>query len=166
MNYKVPYETYLLAGLLLFLSLCGLYGGLCFIIDSSGRLLNLNSANYFNRANDDFLIPGFVLLIVFGIIPLLLIFPLLRKPHVKWANFLNIYARRYWAWTYTLFLGIFLVIWIDVQIWLMGYYSFYQILWSLYGLIIIFVCLLPAQVRFFSEWKISSMKSYEAKDRY
>ena len=121
MNYKVPYETYLLAGLLLFLSLCGLYGGLCFIIDSSGRLLNLNSANYFNRANDDFLIPGFVLLIVFGIIPLLLIFPLLRKPHVKWANFLNIYARRYWAWTYTLFLGIFLVIWIDAQIWLMGY---------------------------------------------
>jgi hypothetical protein len=163
-KFKVPYETYLLAGLLIFLSMGGIYGGLSLIIDSSGTQFDLNTANLKNYPYPDFQIPGLVLFILFGIIPLSLIIPLIKKPKLKMANFLNIYPRRYWAWTYSLYIGIVLIIWVDIQIWLIGYYSFFQIFWSFLGLTIIFVCLLPAQLRFFSIWKLNSQKTIKTEN--
>jgi hypothetical protein len=163
MKSKAPYETYLLIALLFFLSMGGIYGGLSLIIDSTGAQFKLNSANYHFQ---DFQIPGLVLFFLFGIIPLFLIIPLLKKTKIKWANFLNIYPRRHWAWTYSLYLGLLLVTWVDIQIWLIGYYTFFQIFWSFFGLAIIFVCLLPAQLRFFSNRKIYSQRSVNAEDEF
>jgi hypothetical protein len=151
MRNKTPYETYLLVAILIILSLGAIYGGITLIYDSSGAGLHLRIDEYLNYPFKDFLLPGILLFVLFGIIPLLLIYPLLAKPKMPWANVFNIYRKRHWAWTYSLFLGIILVIWTDTQIWMMGYYRSMQVFYSLYGLIIIIVCLLPNQMRFFSK---------------
>jgi len=153
MRTKPPIETYFLLVLLIFLSLGGIYGGLSLIIDSTGNQFHLNIEEYFYYPFKSFLTPGIIVFIVFGILPLLLIIPMIKKPDTPWANTFNIYHRRHWSWTYTLFLGIFLVVWINVQIWMIGYHSSIQILQSFYGLSIILFCLMPEQMKFSSTWK-------------
>lgn len=153
MRTKPPIETYFLLVLLIFLSLAGIYGGISLIIDSSGKQMQLDIEKYFYYPFQSFLTPGIIVFIVFGILPLLLIIPLIKKPDLAWANAFNIYHRRHWSWTYTLFIGIFLVIWINVQIWMIGYQSSIQIVQSFYGLTIIFFCLLPEQTKYSSTWK-------------
>ncbi len=151
MSRKVPYETYLLIALLIFLSFGAIYGGISLIFDSSGASLQVKIDEYFNYPFEDFTLPGLLLLILFGILPLLLIYPLIKKPKFPWANVFNIYKRRHWAWTYSLYLGIILVIWIDMQIMMIGYYAFIQVFYSLFGLAIIIVSLLPKHMRFYSK---------------
>jgi hypothetical protein len=151
MSRKVPYETYLLIALLIFLSLGAIYGGISLILDSTGSSLHLKIGEYFNYPFKDFTLPAFLLLILFGIMPILLVYPLIKKPKLPWANVFNIYKKRHWAWTYGLYLGVILVIWVDVQISLIGFYSFFQIFYSLFGLSIIIVSLLPKHMRFFSK---------------
>jgi hypothetical protein len=151
MDRKVPYETYLLIALLLILSFGAIYGGISLIFDSSGASLHLKIDEYFNYPFEDFTLPGFFLFILFGIMPLLLIYPLIKKPKLPWANVFNIYKKRHWSWTYSLYLGIILVIWVDMQILMIGYYAFIQIFYSLFGLAIIIVSLLPKHMRFFSK---------------
>jgi hypothetical protein len=92
-----------------------------------------------------------MLFLLFGIIPLLLIYPLLKKPKWPWANVFNIYKRRHWAWTYALYIGFMLVVWVDFQIWAIGFHGFLQILYSLFGLSIIAVSLLPKHMSFYSK---------------
>ena len=151
MKKKTPYETYMLVILLIVLSLGAIYGGISLIYDSTGATLRLKIDEYYNYPFKDFMMPGFVLFLTFGILPLTLIYPLLTKPKLPWANVFNIYKKRHWAWTYPLYIGIFLVIWVDVQIATLGYYGFIQIFYSLYGLTLIIVSLLPKHMRHFAK---------------
>lgn len=165
MKRKAPYETYLLAALLIFLSLGAIYGGISLITDSTGDNLHLKLNEYIDYPFDDFFLPGVLLLAIFGIFPLTLIFPLLSKPKWPWADTFNIYHRRHWAWTYSLYTGVALIIWIDVQISFIGYIEFIQIAYSLYGLAIIIVCLLPKQMRFYAKKQSShTKKPYDEDD--
>ncbi len=151
MKHRVPYETYMLIILFVILSLGAIYGGISLIYDSSGAGLRLKIEEYYNYPFKDFMLPGLILFITFGIMPLLLIYPLLTKPKLPWANVFNVYKKRHWAWTYSLYIGIGLVIWIDFQIATMGYYTSIQIAYSLYGLALIVVSLLPKHMRFYAK---------------
>jgi hypothetical protein len=163
-----PLETYILIIFLLFLSLFGIYGGIDLIVDSSGEHLHLNCQELINYPFRDFMLPGIVVLALFGVMPLLLIMPLLKKPKIDWLDVFNIYPKRHWAWSFSVYLGIFLIIWTDIQIWMIGYHSFLQILPSLYGVSIIFLCLLPDQLHFYSRWKIVTQipRKFENDDSY
>ena len=166
MSTKPPYETYLLVVLLVFLSLGAIYGGVALIIDSSGALLRMHISDYRNFFFPDFFIPGMLLLLLFGIVPIFLIYPLLRQPEINWAKAINIYKKRYWAWTYSLYIGIALIIWINVQIGLMGYGSELQIIFSFYGLAIIIVCLLPKQMHHFNKHHKHSLNHTDKPNKY
>ena len=150
MKQKASPETYLLAALLIILSIGAIYGGMSLIDDSSGENLNLQLAEYVDFPFKDFLIPGVMLLILFGFIPLLLIYPLFTKPKYSWANIFNIYKRRHWVWIYPVYLGIILVCWVNFQILMIGYNSYVQIIYSFYGLSLIAVSLLPKHMRFYA----------------
>lgn len=63
-----------------------------------------------------FFLPGFILFIFNGIFPLFILWGLLFKPVWPAADIFNIYRDRHWAWTYSLFSGIILIIWITVQL--------------------------------------------------
>jgi hypothetical protein len=157
MKLKPPPETYVLVALMILMGVAGLFEGISLIADPSGQFLRLDVKScVLMYSIHDFLFAGLVLIVMFGVMPLLLVYPLIFKPRLKWANSLNIYPKRHWAWTYTLLLGILLILCVDAQIIIIGYQSIIQIVHSIYGVFIVFICLLPEQINYFSKWKLST----------
>lgn len=136
----------LLIALLAFLGLGAIGGGAVLIISPSGKLIGmplaiLNPSPFYN-----FLIPGIILFFVLGIIPMLLIIALLKKPTSKLAERFNYCADMHWAWTYSIYIAFILIFWIQIEMVLLNAVSWLHTFYMLLAVVIIFVALLP-QVR-------------------
>ncbi len=142
-----PFEVYILVILLIFQSSSGLFGGLGLILSPSGEFLQLPLSLLQNTPFHNYLIPGIILALFLGLFPLMLPLPLLLKPLWRWANKLNIYKDMYWAWTFSLYTGIMVVIWITVQVYLTGGSYILQFVYSLVGVAIIISSLLPRVIQ-------------------
>ena len=132
--------------LLGFLGLGAIGGGGALIISPTGELLGMPLTMLEKSPFNSFFIPGIILFSVLGLIPLMLIIALIKKPKSKLAEKINFFKDMHWAWTYSIYIGFILIIWIQLQIvfihtvhWLHTFYIFLAI-------IIIFIALLP-QVR-------------------
>jgi len=131
-----------------FLAIGAIGGGLILIISPTGELIGLPFTEFKNMPFSSFLIPGIILLSVLGIIPLLLIIALLKKPESRLAEKINIFKDMHWSWTYSIYIAFALIGWIHIQLiflqggvyWLHTFYMFYAIL-------IIIIALLP-QIRY------------------
>jgi hypothetical protein len=130
-----------------FLSTGALYGGLMLILDPTGGKLQLPFTFLEGTLFSSYLIPGIILFFTFGLIPAVLIYGLLFKPLSGWADFLNIYNDMHWSWTYSLYIGSGLIIWINVQQIVIKTTFILQQILSLTGLLIIIVCLVPVVKR-------------------
>ena len=150
---KKPFTIYLLAFLLAFQSLGGLFGGISLVLSPSGEIMKMPLSMLAGSPFGNFMVPGLVLLILLGILPGILAFALFRRPEWKLAGSLNIYNGIHWAWTYSLYLGIMLIIWILLEIMWIGY-DILQTIYGLVGVIILIVTLLPANMQYFG-WKKS-----------
>jgi len=144
-----PFGIYLLLLLLLLQGIGALYGGFKLINDPSGNSLKMPAEWLKGTPFPDFRIPGLVLFIVLGILPTLLVGALWAKPDWPWADLLNLYSDRHWAWTYTLYIGIALILWIDFQIYWVGYSMILQTIFALIGVAIVVLTLLPGVQRYF-----------------
>lgn len=136
----------ILIGLLAFLGLGAIGGGAVLIISPSGKLIGmplsmLNPSPFYN-----FLIPGVILFLVLGVIPLLLIIALLKKPTSKLAEQFNFFSDMHWAWTYSIYVAFTLIFWIQIEMVLLNAVSWLHTFYMLLAVVIIFVALLP-QVR-------------------
>jgi hypothetical protein len=134
--------------LLGFLGLGAIGGGGALIISPNGELLDMPLSILDESPFNSFLIPGMILFSVLGVVPLLLIIALIKKPGSKLAEQFNIFKDMHWAWTFSIYIGFILIIWIQLQMvfihdvhWLHTFYIFLAI-------IIIFIALMP-QVRNF-----------------
>lgn len=143
-----PFFLYLLYGLLLFQGIGAVYGGGLLLIKPDGSLLGMDSEWLAHSPFDTYLIPGFILFTLIGLIPLLALVGMLTKPEWKWANSLNIYSNRHWAWTFSLYSGILVIIWITVQL-IMTQYFWLQPVMIFTGLFIIIFTLTPAVMKNF-----------------
>jgi hypothetical protein len=139
-----PFSVYLLAFLLFFLALGGFFGGINLVLYPSGDSLSMPLSYLQHSPFRDYLIPGLILLSFMGIFPLMLVYALLVRPAWTWANVFNIYAGQHWAWTYSVYAGIILIIWIDIQIMLVGYGHIIQTIYALLGVVITITALLPS----------------------
>jgi len=130
-----------------FLAFGAIGGGAVLIISPTGEMMGLPLSEFKNIPFNSFLIPGIILFIVLGLLPLLLIIALLKKPESKLADKINIFKDMHWSWTYSIYVAFTLIGWIQIQLiflqssvyWLHTFYMFYAIL-------IIIIALLP-QVR-------------------
>ena len=135
-----------LIALLAFLGVGAIFGGAVLIISPSGKLIGLpvvilNLSPFYN-----FLIPGIILFLVLGIFPMLLIMALLKKPTSKLAERFNFFTDMHWAWTYTIYIAIILIFWIQIEMVWLNATSWLHTFYMLLAVVIIFVALLP-QVR-------------------
>jgi hypothetical protein len=153
---KKPLALYLLVMLLAFQSMGGLFGGFSLVLSPSGNMMKMPASMLEGSPFTTFLVPGLILLLVLGVLPGVVAYALLRQPVWKGAGVLNIYPGIHWAWTYSLYLGIMLVIWILVEIMWIGY-DILQTIYGLVGVVILILALLPANMRYFG-WKSSQMK--------
>lgn len=156
-----PFALFVLV-VLLFLQAAGaIYGGFCLVLDPTGGLLKMGEEVLAKTPFGSFLIPGLILGLLLGLIPLMLIYPLLVKPQWKWAKALNIYKHQYWAWTYSLFTGIIIIIWIDVQIWLIGYSELIQTIIAALGILIVIFTLWPSVMKHFRRSRSKTTRQHE-----
>ncbi len=136
----------LLIALLAFLGLGAMGGGAVLIISPSGKLMGMPLSMLNPSPFSDFLIPGIILFFVIGIIPMLLIKALLKKPASKLAEQFNLFSDMHWAWTFTIYVAFTLIFWIQIEMILLNAVSWLHTFYMLLAVVIIFVALLP-QVR-------------------
>jgi hypothetical protein len=146
-----PLGLWLLMTVLLLLSVNGLYGGLAFLLDPSGRLLGV-TPDLLSRVPliTTFLLPGLFLLIVMGVLPLALIVLLWRRPEWHTLDAITAATHEHWTWDAALLFSIATLGWIAVQVLLIGYYGGPQILVIAIGAILLLLTLLPSVRRYFA----------------
>ncbi|HUI31600.1 MAG TPA: hypothetical protein VLX91_15425 [Candidatus Acidoferrales bacterium] len=121
-----------------------MFGGLTFIIDPSGRLMKMPVEFLKNSPFNSFLIPGIILFLIVGILPLVVAYALTTKRRWRMADLLNIFPEMYWGWTFSLYIGFVLVIWIALEAFYIGVMAAVHLGYILYGLAIQAVTLLPS----------------------
>lgn len=144
-----PLGLYVLLFLLLFLAMGGVYGGLMLITDPSGVSIQFPPEVIERLPFPDYLIPGIILLLGMSALPLLTTYALWFRPDWAWAKSLNIYPEQHWSWTFALYTGIILAIWINVQILITGAIGQIQPFYGLYAVALIISSLLPGVMRHF-----------------
>lgn len=121
-----------LVALQTFQGLSGVAGGIGLMADPSGRALGIPVEWLEGTPFGSYLVPGLVLLTVLGIAPL--------------AVVLGIRTRRSWSWSGSLLAGLALLVWLAVQISVVGYRREppLQLVYGGVGVAIVVVTLLPA----------------------
>jgi hypothetical protein len=133
----------LLIMLLGFLSIGAFYGGLAFIIRPDGSLLKMPVEILTGLPFRDFLVPGIILLLTFGLSPLLVIWCLIKKPENKFLNSLNLLNDYHFAWTFSVYIGVGQIIWISIQTLMINDTGIIHTFYTGFGLLIICIALLP-----------------------
>lgn len=136
---KRPLRFYFLIAALAFQGLSGLAGGMGLVADPTGRSLGIPLDWLHGSPFDNYLIPGLVLLLALGVFPLAVTYRLRR--------------RRRRSWLAALLVGVMLIIWIAVEILVVGYQPSppLQLIYGLLGLIIVALVLFPASKQYIDE---------------
>jgi hypothetical protein len=147
---KRPFLLYILFVLHVFIGLNASVGGLLMILKPDGSLLGMQKDWLINSPFESYFIPGFILLLMLGILPLCVFYGLLRKPEMKLLDSLNIYKNMHWAWTYSFYTGVIIISWIIVQL-LMTRYFWLQPVIIAVGLLIIIFTMMPAVINYYKK---------------
>lgn len=129
--------------LLGFLAIGALFGGLAFVIRPDGSIYQLPVELLANSPFKDYMLPGIILLILFGIFPVLVIYGLIKKPENKYLNKLNLINDYHYSWTFAVYTGIALIIWINIQTLILNAVDILHTIYSTLGIFIICIALLP-----------------------
>jgi len=133
------------------LAITGIYGGVALILDKSGANLKLSTNLLESTIFNSYLFPGIILLILLGFFPTLTAFGLITRKKSRIANKINIYKKRHWAWTYSLYCGIMLVLWIDIQVMMIGGGYILQSIYAILGVVIIVLALMPSVMKYYKK---------------
>lgn len=129
-----PVTAWLLLALLVVQGLGGLAGGLSLTIAPDGSIMQMSTSLLDGSPFSDFLIPGLILLLVLGVLPL--------------AAAAGLWMRRRWAWYAAFVVGCGLMIWILVEITIIPYDVLQPVFGGL-GVAIFVVALLRSVRRFY-----------------
>lgn len=116
---------YLLMFLILFQGISGVSGGGALMLDPSGSTIQLSLNLLKGTPFHSYLIPGFFLLTVLGIFPLIVLY--------------GLWNLKGWSLTGSLLVGVFVIIWILVEITMVGYISQppLQLIYGIIGVVIL-----------------------------
>ncbi|WP_405130638.1 hypothetical protein MHB43_24345 [Paenibacillus sp. FSL H8-0317] len=126
-----------------FLGMGAIVGGSILIMDPTGSMVNLPDSVLEHSPFTSFLFPGIILLLVLGVMPLVIGISLMRYVHWELGETLNLYPDRYWAWTFSLYTGFALIIWIMVQVYWIQDVSIIHLVYFAWGVGIQVVTLWP-----------------------
>lgn len=137
-------HSILLATLQLFLAFGALGGGAALMIDPGGELIAMPLSYLEHSPFRDYFVPGLMLFCVFGVLPAMIGVSLLRRRDWRLAERLNLFADMHWSWTFALYSGFALIVWIAVQAYLFRSYEIIHLFYTALGLVIQLIALLPA----------------------
>lgn len=146
---KRPWSLYILLALLLFQGIGALGGGIVLMIRSDGSIIQMPVSILKGSPFPDFLIPGLILFLVLGVFPVFTFAILLAQPEWRFLQSFSIYRDRYVGWMFSLFIGIGLIIWMDVEVVIVGYGAIIQSIYDALGLLILIFTLMPGVMRYY-----------------
>ena len=133
----------LLKGVLVFLGIGALAGGLVLIIAPDGAIIHMPTSLLARTPFTNFLIPGLILFSVNGLFPLFNAYALHKQPSWPALNPLGAPFGEHWSFVTTGAQGIALVIWISVELLTIGSH-WLMVFYGVVGLLIIALTLSPA----------------------
>ena len=133
----------LLIFLLGFLSLSAIVGGVMLILSPQGSGIEMPVELLDNSPFKNFLVPGIILLVTFGLIPIYIIYALIKKPESRFMQKLNLLYDHHFAWTFAVYIGFGQIIWINVQTLIMNSVVIIHTFYSSLGILIVCIALLP-----------------------
>ncbi|MFE6076839.1 hypothetical protein ACFVQB_20460 [Paenibacillus sp. NPDC057886] len=143
----VPERSWVIIMMQGLLGIGAMVGGGVLIIDPSGNLVNMPDSLLEHSPFGSFLIPGIILLLVLGVMPMIIAISLIRRTHWEIGEKLNLYSNQYWGWTFSLYTGFALIIWIMAQVYWIQHVSVIHLVYFAWGVGIQIVTLLPGVQR-------------------
>lgn len=143
MNNKNKQRSWSLFFLQAFLGIGALCGGASLVIDPSGALIGMPLSMIEGSPFPNYLIPGVILFCVLGVVPTIISSGLIRQWDWELAEKLNLFQDKHWSWSFSLYSGFALVIWITVQVYTINAFSTVHFIYLMLGLVIQAVTLLP-----------------------
>ncbi|USB33404.1 hypothetical protein [Paenibacillus sp. YPG26] len=147
MNNKNKQRSGWLSVLQLILGIGALFGGASLMIDPTGALLGMSLSMLDRSPFPNYLIPGVMLLAVLGIMPIIISLGLIIRWKWRLADKLNVFHNMHWSWSFSLYSGFALIIWIAIQVYIINACSIIHLVYILLGLVIQVVTLLPGTQR-------------------
>ncbi|AFL99620.1 MULTISPECIES: hypothetical protein [Desulfitobacterium] len=141
---RKSFSIKLLIFLQAFLGLGAIFGGTVLIIDPSGELIQMPATMLEHSPFSDFLLPGIILLTLLGILPLAVAYGLVKNQPLAVVNRLNLFSDKHWAWTYSLYIGFVLIIWIAVEAYFIQGFAVIHLGYIFWALLIQAITLLPS----------------------
>lgn len=127
----------------IFLALGAIFGGSMLVIDPSGEGLKMPLSLLDQSPFPNYFIPGLLLFFILGVIPVWISFGLVFKKSSNIANKINVFPHQHWAWSFSLYSGFALIIWIFAQAYFFqAVYAVHLVYFTL-GIVIQIVTLLP-----------------------
>lgn len=136
-------ERNILVLLLLLLGIGALFGGGVLIASPSGKLIGMPLTLLAHSSFPNFLIPGIILFLLLGLIPVTLAIALIQKPKSNLLTRFSVFSDMHWAWAFSVFIAFVLITWIELEQWFIQAVGWLHISYILYAIAIIFVALLP-----------------------
>jgi hypothetical protein len=132
-------------------SIMGLASGALVLSDTSGASLGLPEDVVDSLPVDDLLLVGLWLFVVWGMVPAILCYGLLRRPRWAWTGRLNGWTGMHWSWSGTVGLLVLLYIWLAVETYFIGFEAPIQYITLIIGLVMTILSLAPGVRRYYSE---------------
>ena len=136
-----PASVRLLAFCLGFLSVSALFGGFVFVSDPTGGILGMPVSVLEFSPFQDFLIPGLILGIVFGLGSLLTLWGLWSCPTSSIA--VTRFTGKHWSWSAALAIGAGQIIWIITEVLMIRGVSVLHFIFGGLGVAIVLLTLEP-----------------------
>ena len=125
------------------LAIGAIYGGGLLIISPSGELLGLPISLLETSPFKNFFVPGIILFLLLGVTPCLIVYGLVSKKDNKFAVIFNLFSDMHWAWSYSIYISIALIIWIQLQMVFINGVFWAHTLYVFWGLLMIVIALHP-----------------------
>jgi len=149
-----PVAVMILLALEAMLAVLGFASGINFLLDPSGGTHGMDTTMLQTTPIRDFTLVGLFFVTCYGILPILAVFGLWRLPRWRWTDVFNKWSGENWAWTATGATGVILIVWIAVEVMLIGspngFPRFLQVVMALMGIVILALAMLPG-VRTFTK---------------
>lgn len=98
----------------------GLMSGYAMLSDPSGEGMGLTLDYLENAPVGDYALVGLFFVLAYGILPAVAAFGLWKRPRWTWTDPLNKWTGQHWSWTATVALGAVMLIWILVEVVIVG----------------------------------------------
>lgn len=147
---QIPFTCKLLIILHIFLGIGAVFGGGTLTIAPDGKLLGMPISILDQSPFTNFLIPGIILLLILGVIPLIVAFNLINQKSSKIGDALNFSKGTHWSWSFSIYIGFILIIWLSIQMYMIHDVSVVHLIYLALGLLIQAITILPSVQCYYS----------------